>query len=75
MLTTEIENGGGRGAEFPLTAKNFPKIRKKRGKVGKRGKKLGKRGKLGRKGKNLEGSFTLRLLTERAGYATDLDYF
>ena len=28
--------------------------------------------KLGRKGKNREGSFTLPLLTDRAGYATEL---
>ena len=45
----------------PLTAKNLPKIRKKRGK---------KEDKSGRKGKNQEGSFTLPLLTERTGYAT-----
>ena len=42
----------------PLTAKNLPKIG-------------GKEEKSGRKGKNWEGSFTLPLLTDRAGYATD----
>ena len=51
----------------PLTAKNLPKI-------GKKGKKSGKIGekdeKLGRKSKNQEVSFTLPLLTARAGYAT-----
>ena len=37
----------------------------------KKRKKLGKkREKSGRKGKNQEGSFTLPLLTDRAGYAT-----
>ena len=30
--------------------------------------------KLGRKGKNREGSFTLPLLTDRAGYATAMYY-
>ena len=51
---------------LPLTAKNLPKIGKKRGKSG----KMGKGGKSGRKGNNREGSFTLPLLTDRAGYAT-----
>ena len=51
----------------PLTAKNFPKIGKKSGKIGKKEEKLG------RTGKNLEGSVTLPLLTDRAGYATACD--
>ena len=54
-----------------MTAKNLPKIWKKREKIGKkRGKsgKEGKRAKKRRKGKNWEDSFTLPLLTERAGY-------
>ena len=34
------------------------------------GEKVRKRGKSGRKGQNREGSFTLPLLTNRAGYAT-----
>ena len=46
-------------------------IRKKRGKRGKKSGKIGKKEeKLGRKGKDGEGSFTLPLLTDRAGYAT-----
>ena len=54
---------GGKGCRVPpLTAKNLPKIGKKRGKSGKIGKKEEK---LGRKGKNWEGSFTLPLLTDR----------
>ena len=48
----------------PLTAKNLPKIGKKRGKIGKKEEKSG------RKGKNRDSSFTLPLLTDRAGYAT-----
>ena len=56
---------GGKGGRVPpLTAKNLPKIGKKRGKIG------NKEEKSGRKGKNREGSFTLPLLTDRAGYAT-----
>ena len=52
---------GGKGGRVPpLTAKNLPKI----GKIGKKEEKLG------RKGKNRKGSFTLPLLTDRAGYAT-----
>ena len=40
-------------------------------KIAKKEEKRGKnQEKLGRKGKNQEGSFTLPLLTERAGYAT-----
>ena len=50
----------------PLTAKNLPKIGKKEEKSG--GKKEEESG---RKVKNREGSFTLPLLTDRAGYATD----
>ena len=59
------EGGGGRVP--PLTAKKMPKIGKKRKKSGKVRKKEEKSG---RKGKNREGSFTLTLLTDRAGYAT-----
>ena len=56
---------GGKGGRVPsLTAKKLPK----------RGKKLGKWGKKsGRKGKNREGSFTLPLLTDRAGFATGVN--
>ena len=49
---------GGKGGRVPpLTAKKMPKIGKKEEKSG-------------RKVKNLEVSFTLPLLTDRAGYAT-----
>ena len=52
----------------PLTAKYLLKNREKEGK--KSGKIGGKKEESGRKGKNQEGSFTLPLLTDRAGYAT-----
>ena len=56
------------GAVPPLTAKKkWSKIGKKRGKIGKKSRK---RGKIRKKGQNREGSFTLPLLTNRAGYAT-----
>ena len=55
------------GQSAPLTAKNLQKIGKKRGKIRKTGKK---RKKNRRKEANREGSFTLPLLTDRAGYAT-----
>ena len=60
--------GGGGGRVPPLTANNLLKIKKNREKIR---KKRGNRGKLGRKGKNREGPFTLPLLTDRAGYATE----
>ena len=50
-----------------MTAKNLPEIGKKRGEIWKNQEKEEKSG---RKGKNREGSFTLPLLTDRAGYAT-----
>ena len=62
-----VATGGQGGRVPPLTAKILPKIGKKRGKSGKIGKKEAKSG---RKGQNREGSFTLPLLTDRAGYAT-----
>ena len=46
------------------------KIREKSGKKEKLGKNPEKEEKSGRKGQNREGSFTLPLLTNRAGYAT-----
>ena len=48
----------------PLTARNLPKIGEKEGKNRKKEEESG------RKGKNRDGSFTLPLLTDRAGYAT-----
>ena len=62
---------GVRGQSAPLDSK---KTCKKSGKRGKHwegeGKNWEKEEKSGRKGKNQEGSFTLPLLTDRAGYAT-----
>ena len=59
--------GGGKGHSAPLDREKFAKNCEKEGVnqeiAGKRGKKLGKR-------KNRKGSFTLPLLTDRAGYAT-----
>ena len=76
-----IATGGGQGGQSatpdskklakkrekvpPLTAKNWPKRgRKSHQKTGKRGKKSRK------KEKNRKDSFTLLLLTDRAGYTT-----
>ena len=59
---------GGKGGRVPpLTMKICPKSGKKREKIR---KKREKEDKSGRKGKNREVSFTLPLLTDRAGYAT-----
>ena len=68
ILNSGVAMGGGghEGRVSPLTAKKNPKIGKKRGKIGK------KRKNRGRKVKNWESSFTLPLLTDRAGYATDI---
>ena len=75
---TVVHNGGvatgvARGGRAPtLTVKNWPKIGKKGGKIRKNRRKIGKKEeKSGRKGKNREVSFTLPLLTDRAGYASD----
>ena len=53
--------------KFAKNREKEGKIRKNRGKSGKNGEKEDKSG---RKGKNREVSFTLPLLTDRAGYAT-----
>ena len=58
--------GGLGGRVLPLTAKKMQKIGETREKIWKKEEKSG------RKGKNREGSFTLPLLTDRAGCATDL---
>ena len=47
------------------------KFDKNRGKEGKIRKHWEERGKIGKKRQNLEGSFTLPLLTDRAGYTTE----
>ena len=57
----------------PLTTKKLPKIRKNQEEIRKKSGKIGKKEeKSGRKGNNWEVSFTLPLLTDRAGYATVL---
>ena len=61
---SRVAMGGQGGQSTPLTAKKLPKIGKKREKIRKKEEKSG------RKGKNREGSLTLPLLTDRAGYAT-----
>ena len=64
----------GKGAECPLDGEKNVRNREKEGKSGKREENRGKnqkQEKSGRKGQNREGSFTLPLLTNRAGYATD----
>ena len=58
--------GGQGGAEYSLTAKILPKILKKREKSGEM------RGKIGKKRKKSGRFFTLPLLTDRAGYATEI---
>ena len=55
---------GGQGGRVPLDSEKMPKIGKKREKIRKKREKEGKSGKR----KNREGSFTLPLLTDRAGY-------
>ena len=61
---SSVAGGGARGQSVPLDSEKDAKNRKKEGNIGKKKKS-------GRKGKNLEGSFTLPLLTDRAGYATE----
>ena len=68
LLYSGVATGGSRGRVPPLTAKNLPKIWKKREKIRKNREREEESG---RKGKNREGSFTLPLLTDRAGYDTN----
>ena len=65
--TSDVATGGQGGRVPPLTAKNLPKNQEKEG------ENQEKEGKIGKKRKNHEGSFTLPLLTDRAGYATDFN--
>ena len=62
-MISSVATGVARGAE----CQKMPKIRKNSGKIGKKEEKSG------RKVKNQEVSFTLTLLTDRAGYATAND--
>ena len=59
-LLSGVATGGKGGQSAPLTAKKLPTIRKKREKIRKNREKE----------ENREGSFTLPLLADRAGYAT-----
>ena len=74
LLQWRSQYRGKGGRVSPLTAKKIVKNREKEGKIrekrGKIRKKLRKRGKIRKK--NQEGSFTLPLRTNRAGYATAL---
>ena len=71
--------GGKGGQSATPDSENLPKIGKKPGKIGKKSGKSGKNQeksgkkveKSGRKSKNREVSFTLPLLTDKAGYATE----
>ena len=58
--------GGTEGQSATPDSEKFAKNREKEEKIRKKEEKSG------RKGKNREGSFTLPLLTDRAGYATRL---
>ena len=74
-VQSEVSQGSGvatgvaRGAECQI-GKNWKKIKKNREKEEKSGKNQEKEEKSGRNGNNREISFTLPLLTDRAGYAT-----
>ena len=68
MLLTVVWPLGGQGGQSATL--NSEKFAKKSGKREKIRKNRGKKEESGRKGKNQEGSFTLPLLTDRAGYAT-----
>ena len=61
-----VATGGSRGQSATPNSEKFAKNREKEGKIGKKRKNREE------KGKNLEGSFTLPLLTDMAGYATAL---
>ena len=68
MLLTVAQPLGVKGGRVPpLTGKNLQKIGEKREKIRKNWKKEEESG---RKGNNRECSFTLPLLTDRAGYTT-----
>ena len=70
-LNSGVATGVARGVEcHPWQRKNCQKSWKKGEKSGKNREK---RGKIGKNRKNLEISFTLPLLTDRAGYATDFE--
>ena len=67
-LRCGVATGVSRGQNATPDSENFAKNREKEGE---NQEKSGKKDKLGRKGKNREVSFTLPLLTDRAGYATE----
>ena len=65
IVSSGVATGGSRGQSVPLDSETIPKNREKSEKIRKKEEKSG------RKDKNQEGSFTLPLLTDRAGYAAD----
>ena len=67
-FTSGVATGVARGAECHPWQQKFAKNREKSKKIGKNREKEEKSG---RKGKNREASFTLPLLTDKAGYATE----
>ena len=64
LRVSGVATGGLRGQSAPLTAKKIAKNREKEG------ENEEKEGKIEKKRTNRQGSFTLPLLTDRAGYAT-----
>ena len=68
VINSGVATWGQGGRVPPLTARNLPTIGKKREKIRKNRGKKEKESE--RKGKNWDGSFTLPLLIDRAGYAT-----
>ena len=69
VLLSGVATGGASGGQSATPdSKKFAKNREKEGKVREKEEKSG------RKGKNREGSLTLPLLTDRAGYATGLPH-
>ena len=68
LLYSGVATGGSRGQSATPDSEKFAKNLEKEGK--KSGKNREREEESGRKGKNREGSFTLPLLIDRAGYAT-----
>ena len=70
-MASSIASREARGQSTPLDSKKNAKYREN---IGKKREKIGKKMKNHEeKAKNREGSFTLALLTDRAGYATGWD--
>ena len=67
LLYSGVATGGSRGQSATPDSEKFAKNLEKEGK---NPEKSGTRVRIGKKRQNWEGSFTLPLLTDRAGYAT-----